>query len=139
MQSTCLRALEKAHQYKANTQLDRWVFSIAASVWKNSLRSDSRRAEMSSVDVEGVAYTGVQLAELHTYARQVLRHVSQLPDGQRAVIALVCVEQWSYKEAARTLGVPIGTVMSRLSNARKALAPLADAGHSDAASGVETR
>ena len=43
-------------------------------------------------------------------------------DGQRAVVALVCVEQWSYKETAVALEIPIGTVMSRLYSARKALA-----------------
>ncbi len=123
VQSSCLRALEKASQYQAGTDLDRWVFAIAASVWKNSLRS-AARAPRTSHDVEELPFRGVDTSEIQAFAQQVLRHVADLPDGQRAVVALVCVEQWSYKETAAALEIPIGTVMSRLSSARRALAPL---------------
>ena len=124
VQSTCVRALEKATQYTANTKLDSWVFSIMASIWKNSLRAGARITTDESVDVDAIPFTGINVAELTTFAQQVLDSVSRLPEGQRAVVALVCVERWSYKEAADTLDIPIGTVMSRLANARKALAPL---------------
>lgn len=123
VQSSCLRALEKASQYRAGTQLDRWVFSIAASIWKNSLRSDSREANTSH-EVEDVPFRGVDIAEIETFVQQVLKRVADLPDGQRVVVLLVCVEQFSYKEAAEALDIPIGTVMSRLSTARQSLAPL---------------
>jgi RNA polymerase sigma-70 factor (ECF subfamily) len=123
VQSSCLRALEKASQYRAGTDLDRWVFAIAASIWKNALRSDSRTPSTSN-NVEELPFRGVDTSEIKTFAQQVLRHVADLPDGQRAVVALICVEQWSYKEAAAALEIPIGTVMSRLSSARQALAPL---------------
>ena len=48
--------------------------------------------------------------------------MATLPEDQRAVLHLVCVEGLSYAEAAQTLGIPQGTVMSRLSRARRALA-----------------
>jgi len=47
--------------------------------------------------------------------------MGQLPDGQRAALALVAIEGLSYKDAARALEVPVGTVMSRVSRARGAL------------------
>jgi RNA polymerase sigma-70 factor (ECF subfamily) len=53
--------------------------------------------------------------------RDVLRALAALPEEQRAVLLLVGVEDLSYQEAARVLGVPIGTVMSRLSRGRERL------------------
>jgi RNA polymerase sigma-70 factor (ECF subfamily) len=53
--------------------------------------------------------------------------IATLPDQQREVLALVCIEDMSYREAAAILDIPIGTVMSRLSRARQTLsAGLAD-------------
>lgn len=59
-------------------------------------------------------------------ARDTLRRVAQvfaaLPEGQRTVLTLVVLEGFSYKDAAETLGVQVGTVMSRLARARAAIA-----------------
>jgi len=60
--------------------------------------------------------------ESRSEARQVRRLVAELPEEQRAVLLLVAVEGLSYKEAASTLELPIGTVMSRLARARAKLA-----------------
>lgn len=124
VQATCLRALEKASQYAADTKLDSWTFTIMVSIWKNTLRSASTRKTDATADVDSVALAGIDGADLSVYARQVLDVAARLPAGQRAVIALVCVERWSYKETAAALDIPIGTVMSRLASARKALAHL---------------
>ena len=139
VQSTCLRALEKAHQYKADTRLDRWALTIMTSVWKNTLRSAAKFDARASGDIEAVAVGGVNLAETSVFAQQVLEGVSGLPRGQRAVVALVCVERWSYRETADALDIPIGTVMSRLANARKTLARFnADPDDEDASKGATT-
>ena len=58
--------------------------------------------------------------------QDVLRAVDALPDEQREVLLLVCVEELSYREAAEVLDVPIGTVMSRLARARRRLIEAAD-------------
>ena len=63
-------------------------------------------------------------AELTLYLAQVLSGVMELPEAQRMVIFLVCVEGYSYREAAEHLSVPIGTVMSRLAAARTRLSAM---------------
>ena len=55
---------------------------------------------------------------------QVVAAIQRLPEGQREVLMLVGVEELSYREAAEVLGLPIGTVMSRLNRARTALRAL---------------
>ncbi len=65
---------------------------------------------------------GVAVVEASAEARMVRAAVDSLPDDQRDVVALVMLEELSYREAADALGVPIGTVMSRLSRAKAALA-----------------
>jgi RNA polymerase sigma-70 factor (ECF subfamily) len=57
--------------------------------------------------------------------------MEQMSEKDRAVLALVCIEGLSYKESARTLGVPIGTVMSRLARARRKLHELVYGKQSD--------
>ena len=74
--------------------------------------ADAGEAELPEVD-------GGQYAALHH--RDLLRALQELPQDQRSVLVLTAVEDLSYQEAARALGVPIGTVMSRLSRARERL------------------
>ena len=64
---------------------------------------------------------GARAMEASMCLTAVRRHVDALPAEQRAVLLLVCVEGLSYREAAETLGIPAGTVMSRLARARAAL------------------
>ncbi len=126
VQATCVRALEKSHQFMPGTRLDRWLFAILHSIWLNDVRSQgARRTE--PLDDQGLqgAHDGVQAAEATVRARQVLRQVEDLPDGQRAAVFLVCVEGFAYREAAEVLKVPIGTIMSRISSARVKLAEMA--------------
>ena len=61
------------------------------------------------------------MTETNIFARQVLNKVQALPDKQRLCVLLVYVEGYSYAEAAETLDIPIGTVMSRLSAARRVI------------------
>jgi RNA polymerase sigma-70 factor (ECF subfamily) len=72
-----------------------------------------------------MAGTQVVMGETDVIARLTLREVqialAGLPDEQRAVLELVAVEGYSYREAAQILETPIGTVMSRLARARGAL------------------
>ena len=72
--------------------------------------------------------SGVARTELSLFTRQVLDAVATLPDTQRSVVLLVCIEQYTYQETADILELPIGTVMSRLYHARRALARLEPTG-----------
>jgi len=122
VQATCTRALERADQFAPGTHLDRWLFSILASIWRNMARSMAVRRGEGLVEIAD-AHLEAPLADEETrlHLRQVLSEIAALPEGQRSVVLLVCVEGLSYAEAAATLDVPIGTVMSRLATARKTL------------------
>ncbi|MEL6729261.1 MAG: RNA polymerase sigma factor [Pseudomonadota bacterium] len=123
VQATCIRALEKAAQYRTGSSLDAWLYTIMRSIWKNMLRANSVRRGNGVVDVgttelEAAGCDGDTRMELI----QTLKRIDALPEIQRGVMLLVGVEGLSYADAARILEVPVGTIMSRLSAARKSLA-----------------
>jgi len=121
-QSTCVRALEKAHLFQPGTKLGAWVFRIAHRIWLNELRSQTMRRGGGLVPVEDADLPSKDLpAETNIFVGQVLSQVKALPEAQRATVMLVYVEGFSYREAAEVLDIPIGTVMSRLAAARKTL------------------
>lgn len=123
----CLeKAMLNLDQWQPGTRLDSWVFRIARNHWVD----DRRRAHNSKahddigemIDLAGD--DGVAVVEASNEARMVRAAVDQLPSEQRDVVALVMLEEFSYREAADALDLPIGTVMSRLSRAKAALAKL---------------
>jgi RNA polymerase sigma-70 factor (ECF subfamily) len=125
VQATCVRALERTHQYQAGTRLDRWLISILHSIWLNEIRSRKVRQGQGLVDADAVlVFDGLQATETNILAGQVLREVQDLPEVQRETVYLVYVEGMTYREAADALAVPIGTIMSRLAAARAKLADL---------------
>lgn len=118
-QSACLRALERAAQFGADSHLDRWVFKIAQRIWLNELRAGAVRRGGGLVPLEEMDLADrTSDTEMNIFARQVLMAVSELPEAQASAIILVYVEGFSYKDAAEILEIPIGTVMSRLSAGR---------------------
>lgn len=122
VQTTCLRALDKAAQFEPGTHLDRWMFRMAQRVWLNELRARKVRLGGGLVPVEDIDLPdnspGV---EVNILARDVLNRVNALPEAQRQAVFMVYVEGYAYKEAAEIMEIPIGTVMSRLAAARKRL------------------
>jgi RNA polymerase sigma-70 factor, ECF subfamily len=125
VQATCLRAIERADQFVPGTRVDRWLFAILRSIWLNEIRSQRIREGGGFVDAEDALTTdGVREIEMNITASAVLRAIGRLPEAQRETILLVYGEGYSYAEAAATLSVPIGTIMSRLAAGRAALAKL---------------
>ena len=114
------RALLRADQWQAGTRLDSWVFRIMQNAWIDEVRARSRY-QQTFVDEELGENVGVSTHEAQIDAIAVRRAVARLGDDQRAVVALVLVEGLPYKEAAEVLGIPIGTLTSRLARAREAL------------------
>jgi RNA polymerase sigma-70 factor (ECF subfamily) len=130
VQATCLRALERTHQFQPGTRLDRWLMSILHSIWLNEVRATRYRRGQGLVDAEtALVFDGANQIETNISAVQVLTHVQSLPEAQRETVFLVYVEGFSYREAAELMGVPIGTVMSRLAGARAKLASLSPDAH----------
>jgi RNA polymerase sigma-70 factor, ECF subfamily len=125
VQRSCVRALERRLQWQPGSAMLSWLFSIMHSIWLNELRSAQRRREASLDSGEGFAYDDVAASsgdpEQGLWYRQVVMAVEQLPEAQRLVMLLVAVEGMSYREASDVLGLPIGTVMSRLSRARSTI------------------
>jgi RNA polymerase sigma factor (sigma-70 family) len=122
VQATCLRALERAHQFTPGTDLGHWTFKILGSIWSNELRARRVRVGEGIVEAEfELATDGEREIEMNIFVRQVLIEIGRLPEVQRVAVLLVYGEGLSYREAADVLEVPIGTVMSRLAAARATL------------------
>jgi RNA polymerase sigma-70 factor (ECF subfamily) len=125
LQRACVRGLERASQLQPGSSPLSWMFSIVHSTWINELRARSvrRRASMEWDDnfLETVPDPGARNPEAAVLSGEVIAAVERLPEAQRIVMLLVAVEGLSYAEAAETLGVPIGTVMSRLSRGRQTI------------------
>jgi RNA polymerase sigma-70 factor, ECF subfamily len=123
VQDACLRALSRIDQWQPGTRLDSWMYRIAQNIWLDRVRANKVRGEVVDVEAaEGIVGSdGRDVTESELTLQTVAAALARLPAEQRAVIALVCVEGASYKEAAEITGVPIGTVMSRLARARRAL------------------
>ncbi len=119
-QAAALRAIEKADKYQADTQLDAWVFTIARRIWLNEMRAAKVRNEGNLVSLDAIELPDPRSGpETNIFHREVFNNVMALPEAQRVTVLLVYVEGYAYKEAADMLDIPIGTVMSRLSAARK--------------------
>jgi RNA polymerase sigma-70 factor (ECF subfamily) len=128
VQDTIERALRFGDQYVRGTNLRAWAFQILFSVFVSGWRR--RRREHRAV--EGLASDPCAWTSLSAFVApdagdgallpSTRRKLDSLPDGFRAVVVLVDLEQRSYRDAARELGVPVGTVMSRLHRGRKLLA-----------------
>ncbi|CAG9221678.1 RNA polymerase RpoE-like sigma-24 subunit [Paraburkholderia tropica] len=128
VQRACVRGLERAHQLQPGTAPLSWMFSIVQSTWINELRARNVR-NRSGMDwddsfLETVPDPSARTPEEQAMNGQIIAAVQQLPEAQRVVMLLVAVEGLSYSEAAEVLGVPIGTIMSRLSRARQAIGAL---------------
>jgi RNA polymerase sigma factor (sigma-70 family) len=118
VQDTLERAWAKFHLYRGGTDLRAWLFTVMHNVHVNRVRAQ-RPIDALTDDLPEVAQRAAQGDSL--MMRDMDRALARLPEEQREVLLLVALEDMSYEEAARALGIPIGTVMSRLSRARERL------------------
>jgi len=117
------RALMRIEQWQPGTRLDSWMFRIMQNAWIDEVRARERRGQTFVAEEQG-ENVGTSTTDAQIDAIAVRRAVAQLNDDQRAVVALVLVEGLPYREAADVLGVPIGTLTSRLARARETLQTL---------------
>jgi RNA polymerase sigma-70 factor (ECF subfamily) len=118
VQDTLERAWTKLHLYRRGTDLRAWLFTVMHNVHVNKLRA-ARPTDPLEDGMPELAQRAPQSDAL--LVRDLDRAIARLPADQRAVLLLVTLEEMSYEDVARTLGIPIGTVMSRLSRAREKL------------------
>lgn len=120
VQAGCEKALRSSSQWEPGTRLDSWMYRIMQNHWIDHTRSRATRGP--AVDPDVLDTLPDEDWDRRMEARLTLERVTAvmrtLPDAMRVVLALVTVEGLSYQEAAETLQVPIGTVMSRLARAR---------------------
>lgn len=123
VQAACERALARLDQWTPGTRLDSWMFRIVQTVRIDEIRRRQGRGPSADPrELEATADPEAhRMGEHEMMLSQVTKALEQLPREQRAVLMLVAVEQYSYKEAAELLEIPIGTVMSRLARARSRL------------------
>lgn len=123
VQDTCVRALAHADQFRNGSKLESWMYRIAQNLWVDRMRAKKVRSLTASLDeihdVPGC--DGRAVTESRLTLAAVRAGIAKLPPDQQVLIALVCVEGLSYREVAEILGVPMGTVMSRLARARRTL------------------
>lgn len=119
-QETLSKAMQKLDQLRNKDSMDAWLFTILNNQWREFLRR-SRPCE----DIDNLVYMHEETPEVVQIRQQkidtVQRAISELPVSQRQVLTLVDIEGLSYMNVSEVLGVPIGTVMSRLSRARSGL------------------
>ena len=113
VQDTLVRALRSEHLFH-DGDLRSWLYTILTNLNRNRLRALARRPAMAAIDDNDAA----DLAGPEAGSRDIARALATLADDQRSVLLLVVLEGLSYREVAEVQGVPIGTVMSRLSRAR---------------------
>ena len=126
VQDTLVRALSKLHLWQPGTDLRAWLFTIMHHQFVNSVRREAR--ERTTVDIDHVSSTLTATTD-PTGRRQLIeldRALARLPNEQREVVLLVGLEGMPYESVAEILGVPIGTVRSRLSRGREKLRELMD-------------
>jgi RNA polymerase sigma-70 factor, ECF subfamily len=136
VQETCLRALSRVDQWQPGTRLDSWMYRIAQNLWLDRTRARKYRPEVPDPEiVEAMpGQDGRTVVEGRLTLEAVLDAMKDLSPEQQVLVALVCIDGASYKEAAEITNTPIGTVMSRLARARRELHERLDPPIADGAS-----
>ena len=131
VQETCLRAFRSLDQLRHPAAARVWLFTILRSVFlRQTEREPAERARVSLDDIDGSllnasealhdAYEGV-LASRHILRQEIRQAILRLPPPYREAIVLAHIGGFSYREMARILDLPMGTVMSRLFRGRRLL------------------
>lgn len=123
VQDTLQRGLERAGQWQ-DGNARAWLFTVMHRIWLNQIR---RPAIEQDEGEDGLPDAPINpLQDRWGDKRDLEQALALLPDGQREVLLLVALEDFHYDEAAEVLGIPTGTVMSRLFRAREQLRRLLD-------------
>jgi RNA polymerase sigma-70 factor (ECF subfamily) len=138
VQDSLERALSCWHQRRTDGDLRGWIYTIMYHRFvtdrRRQRRDVGRRSLTEILEAEQPGVEGGQEGALAH--RDLLRGFAELPEEQHSVLLLIAVEDFSYRETARVLGLPIGTVMSRLSRGRERLRQYMNGDHARARPGL---
>ena len=122
VQDCLLRALSARDSFQPGTNLNAWLFTILRNCFLNDVRRDGRRRAWEAEEDRSEFGRAIDSPQVDQIALTELSlHIRQLPAGMREALMLVTIEGMSYEQAAEVMGVPVGTVRSRLSRARRSL------------------
>ncbi len=133
VQDTYAKAYVSFHQFEPGTNLKAWLYRILTTTFINTYRKDQRRPQLSDHELEDwqIADASSHTSDQGKSAEDVVlenlpdsdikRALAEIPEEFRIAVYLADVEGFSYKEIAEIVGVPTGTVMSRLHRGRKQL------------------
>ena len=131
VQEAYLRAFRGWRGYRPGTNLAAWLATILRNAFLDEVRKQSRRPAQESIDDTSEYYLYNHLTETAAEPQEavlnrlsggaIVDSLSEIPPNFREVVVLVDIGDFSYQDAADILGVPIGTVMSRLHRGRRAL------------------
>lgn len=127
VQDTLERALSRWTLRRSDGDLRAWLFTIQRNLHVSALRQSQRRGAHVELD-EATTPSSAAAQESSIEIQDILAALDQLPEEQKSLLLLVGVEDLSYDDAAKVMGVPIGTVMSRLSRGRQRLRGLLETG-----------
>lgn len=121
VQSCLERALSRFHLWRGSGDIRAWLLTIMHNLHVNEVRQSRRRggaqALEETADVPALPATQESMVE----ARNLVEALACLPEDQRAAVLLVGLEELTYRDAAAVLGIPVGTLMSRLHRGRERL------------------
>ena len=120
-QEAFLRAWKNLHSYKPKSPFKNWLYRIATNATLDVLRRDRETVTLESASLSSLQQGPEADFAQKEITERVQQAVLELPPASRAVLILREYEGFSYKEIAEALGVPMGTVMSRLNYARSSL------------------
>lgn len=124
VQTTVERAIRASGSHDPATRLEPWLFRITRNAFIDlTRRQRTQGVEVDVFDIpEALPDDGGRVIEARLMLRATQAAMKELPPEQAEILHLICIEELSYAEAAEVLDIPKGTVMSRLSRARLALA-----------------
>ncbi|MFT3727209.1 MAG: RNA polymerase sigma factor [Terricaulis sp.] len=128
LQTAVEKALRNWTSFDKGRRLDSWVFKIMQNVWLDMKRASVHAPVFTDEPLDMIGEDGRDVVAARQELRIARNAYAELPEDQKAVLALVVLEGMTYAEAAAAMDVPIGTVMSRLARARAAIAAKVNGG-----------
>ncbi len=126
VQSSLVRALEKQHLWQPGSNLRAWLSTILHNQHVNDVRHSLREGSLGPVEDAEPVWRVDPVVDASLQLRDLQRGINTLSHEQREVLLLVGLEGMRYEQVATILGIPVGTVRSRLSRARTTLRLLMD-------------